>query len=214
MQSYMSFIKHILVAAFCLFYNFSQAQLNVKKLDRSSLPRSISFTGTLKNAVSWTDKAGTHYVVTSETGNVDSRTDPGSDSRSAELFAGHYLAQKDSLRLTWKVYDFIKDCPVDLMASFVKNSFAVTDLDKNGQAEVWLMYKTVCHGDVSPSEMKIIMYENGKKYAVRGTTKVKVSEKDYEGGNYNFDPAFKAAPAVFKNYAKALWQKNVIETWE
>jgi len=206
----MSFTKNILAFALCLVYSFSQAQLVVKKLDRNSLPKSISYTGKLKNAVSWNDNTGTHYVVTSETGIVDSK-EAGSDGRNAELFACHYLG-KDSLRLTWRVYDFIRDCPVDLTASFVKNTFAVTDLDRNGQAEVWLMYRTVCHGDVSPSEMKIIMYENGKKYAVRGTSRIKVSEKDYEGGAYNFDPAFKAAPDVFKRYAKALWQKNIIDT--
>jgi hypothetical protein len=153
-------------------------------------------------------------MVTSETGDVASKAEPEMGNRDAELFAYHYLSSKDSLHLTWKVYDFIKDCPVDLKASFIKNTFAFTDLNKDGHAEVWLMYKTVCHGDVSPSEMKIIMYENGRKYAVRGTNKMKVSEKEYDGGSHNFDAAFINAPEVFRSYAKALWQKNILETWD
>lgn len=199
---------------FLLFCSLSNAQIKVKKLDKGALPRSLKYSGHLKNAVIWTDNAGTHYVVTSETGNVDSNTEPDMENRDAELFAYHYLLVKDTLHLTWKVYDFIKDCPVDLTASFIKNTFAVTDLNKDGQAEVWLMYKTVCHGDVSPSDMKIVMYENGRKYVVRGTNRVKLSEKEYYGGDYKWDAAFQSAPKEFKTYAKALWQKNIMETWD
>jgi hypothetical protein len=75
------------------------------------------------------------------------------------------------------------------------------------------MYKTVCHGDVSPSNMKIIMYEGNKKYAVRGTNKVKVSDKEYDGGAYTFDEAFKNGPQPFRSYALQLWKKNLLETW-
>ena len=112
------------------------------------------------------------------------------------------------------IYNFIKDCPVDIKANFIKNTFAVTDLNKDGNAEIWVMYKTVCHGDVSPSDMKIIMYENDKKYAVRGTNKVKYTAKDYIGGEYTFDEAFKKAPKVFRDYATKLWKKNILEKWD
>lgn len=76
------------------------------------------------------------------------------------------------------------------------------------------MYKTVCHGDVSPVTMKIIMYEGNKKYAVRGDTRVSVSEGHTMGGEYTFDDAFKNGPAAFREYAKKLWAKNVVEKWE
>lgn len=75
------------------------------------------------------------------------------------------------------------------------------------------MYKTVCHGDVSPSNMKIIMYENNKKYAVRGTSRVKVSVNQYEGGEYTFDESFKQGSEIFRNYALQLWKKNLIENF-
>ncbi|MGB4775074.1 MAG: hypothetical protein WBP45_07880 [Daejeonella sp.] len=58
------------------------------------------------------------------------------------------------------------------------------------------------------------MYEDNQKFAVRGATKVKVSEKDFEGGNYTFDKALKTGPAVFKEYATQLWKKNILENWE
>ncbi len=46
------------------------------------------------------------------------------------------------------------------------------------------MYKTVCHVDVSPCAMKIIMHQGKQKFAIRGRNKVKVSETETEGGEY------------------------------
>ena len=110
--------------------------------------------------------------------------------------------------------DFVKHCEFDIKASFIKNSFAVTDLNNDGKAEVWMMYKTSCTSDVSPSDMKIIMYEGEKKYAIRGKNKVKISDKAYEGGEYTFDEIFKKGPLAFRDYATKLWKKNILETWE
>jgi hypothetical protein len=64
------------------------------------------------------------------------------------------------------------------VASFVKNTFKINDLDHNGIAEIWLMYKIVCHGDVSPCEMKIIIYEEKQKIAMRGENKVQIGIGD------------------------------------
>ncbi len=49
---------------------------------------------------------------------------------------------------------------------------------------------------------------------MRGTNKVKVSEKDYMGGEYKFDDTLKKAPQVFRQYAEQLWKKNILETWD
>lgn len=56
---------------------------------------------------------------------------------------------------TWKIYDYISDCFVDIKAKFIDNTFEITDLDNNGIAEIWLMYKTSCSGSLDPSDMKI-----------------------------------------------------------
>ena len=155
------------------------AQIKLTKLTTTSIPKGVKYSGNLINAVRWTDNMGDNIVLTTETGETASKKAEDDSYRDAALYAYHFLIKGDSTILSWKLYDFIKDCPVDIEANFIKNTFSVTDLNKNGVAEVWLMYKTACHGDVSPANMKIIMYEDNKKHAVRGTNKVKVSEKDY-----------------------------------
>jgi hypothetical protein len=188
------------------------AQFNVVKLDKSSLPAGLKYAGLIASAVQWTDALGENIVIITETG--EKRSMSSSDSRDAELYAYHYLLRDDSRTLTWKVYDYVKGCPVDIKASFIRSGFAVTDLDKDNIAEVWLMYNTACRGDVSPANMKVIVYEGVRKYAMRGRNRVKVSEKETEGGDYLLDENFQNAPETFKQYAAKLWKKNIAETWK
>lgn len=177
----------------------------------TQLPKTIQYKGNIVQTAQWKDSLGNNTILLTETGihDVDSN-----GNRGAALYAMHFLNKSDSAQLVWKVYDFIDECPVDVVASFVKNGFAVTDLNQNGIAEVWMMYRITCQGDVSPVPMKIIMYEGKQKYAARGNTKVKVSAGEFMGGDYELDDAFKNAPGAFKKYADELWQKHKLETWQ
>ena len=198
-----------------LLFSFSCfAQVKTTQLTKATLPKTIIYTGKLINAVRYTDTAGETIVLTTETGESQSKTEPDESYREAELFAYQYILSDEKWALQWKMYDYVKECPVDIECNFVKNSFAVTDLDKNGKAEVWLMYITGCHGDVSASNMKVIVYEGTQKYAMRGHTKVRISETEYEGGEYAFDEPFKKAPEAFRKYALKLWQKNLMQKFE
>jgi len=195
--------------------------LTVQKIDSTQFPASIKYEGFVKNAVRWKDKLGDNIVITTETGyHINKKFEHESENSSdAELFAYHYIISGNQAKQTWRIYDFIADCPVDIVASFVKNTFQVTDLNNNGIAETWLMYKTTCHGDVSPCDMKIIMYEGNQKYAIRGESKVAVGiddngEKQFIGGEYKMDENLKKGPKVFKEFAQKLWKDNLIENWE
>jgi hypothetical protein len=190
------------------------AQLKANTLTKNDIPVSIKYSGKIVYAVRYADSFGDHILVATETGEIATKNAADDSYRDATLYAYNYAVLRDSVKLTWKLTDYVKECPVDISASYIKDAFAVTDLNKDGKAEVWLMYKTVCRGDVSPGTMKIIMYENDRKSAIRGTNKVKYTEKDYTGGEYSFDDSFKKGPAVFRDYATALWEKNILETWE
>lgn len=194
--------------------------LKIEKIDSTQFPTAIKYEGFIKNAVRWKDKLGDNIVITTETGyHINKKFEHESDGSDAELFAYHFIVSGNEVKQTWRVYDYISDCPVDIVASFVKNTFQVTDLDQDGIAETWLMYKIVCHGDVSPCDMKVIMYEGNQKYAMRGESKVEVGildngEKQFLGGQYKLDENFKKGSKVFKEYAQKLWSDNLIETWE
>lgn len=184
----------------------AQKKIAYTQLDKNKLPADIMYKGDIKSAVKWTDQLGEHILITTETGIFNSGNE---DERNAELYAMQYHINKNTSTQSWKVTDYVKNCSVDLEASFVKNSLEITDLNQDGIAEVWLVYTTVCHGDVSPSDLKIIMVEDTKKYGMRGQTRIKLSANEYLGGEYKFDNAFKDGPASFRNFATSKWKKHM-----
>jgi len=198
---------------------FSQDQISLKQLDLTKLTKGIKYEGKIKTAVCWVDSLGDNIAILTETGIYQSeKFIHENDGGDAELFAYHYIVRSDSAIETWKVYDFISDCPVDIEAKYINNSFQVTDLNRDGVGEIWVMYKTVCHGDVSPCNMKIIMYQGQHKFAMRRQNKVYGGTDDngkihYIGGDYKFDQAFTDGPKEFLEFARKLWEKNIIQKW-
>jgi hypothetical protein len=66
--------------------------------------------------------------------------------------------------------------------------------------------------------MKIIMYHGQQKFAMRGQNKVfsgtdDKGKKYYIGGDYKYDKAFADGPKEFLEFAKKLWDKNIMQTW-
>jgi hypothetical protein len=194
--------------------NACLAQFKVTRPGKNSIPNNIHFEGKLVQAVRWTENAGDNIVILTKTDKTKSKNAPDDGYSDAALYAYHFLDSGKGMRQTWKVSDYVKECPVDIILYFVDEAFAVTDLNKDGKAEIWIMYKVSCQGDVSPVPMKIIMYHDSKKFAVRGTTKVQVSANEYMGGDFTFDEAFKNAPLEFRQYAQKLWNQQKLETWE
>lgn len=202
------------VISFFFFTNAVKAQNEVTHLTPIELPKGIAYKGNVVNAITWHDTLGNNLLIQTETGEFKSKGAPDESYRDAELYAYHYMLIKDTFQLVWKVADYIHECELDIQANFIKNSTAVTDLDKNGVSEIWVMYKTVCHGDVSPANMKIIMYENKTKYSIRGRNKIEINEHSFEGGEMTMDGAFQNGNPLFKKYATDLWNKNILETFQ
>jgi hypothetical protein len=186
------------------------AQLKVSPLAGAAVPAALRHEGRVKQALRYTDRTGTYCVLTTETGPVPA-TNPDNGQR-ADVYAYQYLMPSAGApTLSWQVHDFVPDCPLDLEARFLPGSLTVTDLDQNGTAEVWVVYRTTCRGDVSPSTQKIIMREGAKKYAVRGNSRIQIGAKQFEGGDYQLDAAFQTAPAAFRQQAVKLWQRYMSE---
>jgi len=199
------------IIALLFIGQFVSAQIKTIHLSERDIPKNMLYKGHVKDAMQYTDKEGTHVVIITESGLEKSTEVPGEIMGKAELYAYSYLTA--NTKLEWKLYDFTITCPGEVTAEYVPDTFAVTDLDNNSIAEVWLMYRVACRGDVSPSNTKIIMREGAKKFAMRGEGRVEPDGpgKGAIGGKYAFDDAFKSAPQIFRDYAKQVWQKNVDE---
>lgn len=207
-------MKFNLLVILLIVSNLSFAQIKTTKIYITKLPKGISYLGHITNTAKWTDSFRVHYVFTTQTGEYYSKDKETNEVKNAELFAYHFIKKGDRVKLLWKIYDFNKNCEFDVITKFIDKAFTITDLDKNGIAEVWVMYENQCTSDVSPAPIKIIMYEGSRKYTIRGESKVKVSENDYLGGEYVLDENFKNGNPLFKQFGINLWDKNNVRKWQ
>jgi len=200
--------KYILILLLVLpFISFSQ--IKTIQLRETDIPKSISYKGKIVNAVRYTDATADNIVISCQTDEYVVK-DTEYEGTNIDLFAYSYTLKNGNWLLNWKVYDFEKDCPFDMNTKFIKDAFSVTDLNNDNIAEIWLMYTTGCRSDISEDVMKVIMYENGKKYAMRGENRVQAGNNEYFGGDYTFDTIFRQGPKQFRDYAAQLWKKHIL----
>lgn len=183
--------------------------LIITKITSNKIPNSITYKGKFKEGYIWKNGNENNIVFITETGEFENE-----NGVNAELFSYCYNLNGNTAELNWKVYDFVIGCPVDIITRFTDKTFNITDLNENGIAEIWLMYETACTGDLSPNDMKVIMYEGKQKFAMRGQNTVKMGvyengEPVIYGGDYKFDKNFNTSPKVFKDYAQKLWENNL-----
>ena len=122
--------------------------------------------GDIVKELRFQDKSGENAVVLTEREKI--REQEGSSLWSKDIRAYRYRLQGDAASQAWQIHDYVHDCETSVTAGFLQDEIAITDLDDNGQSEIWVPYLIRCAGDVSPSTMKIIMYEGQKKHALRG----------------------------------------------
>ena len=219
-------MKHLLKSIILLIFVFlsienTEAQITSKKLDTKQIPSSLKYKGNVIDAIQWKDNQGENILILTETGEF-AHTKENPDSRDAELYGYHFVKKEKEWKLLWKIVDFIRECDVDIILQFKKEVTSITDLNKNNIAETWLFYELSCAGDVSPNDIKLIMHEGEKKYAIRGSQKMIFKTDPNEkpgvvGGDKTIDPAFKSGPVNFLEYANKLWDKNsntVIQTYD
>lgn len=171
--------------------------------------------------IRWRDKQGQHLLILNVTDAIPARKtkdcaddDPCTD---AELSAYHYLLDGKQALLQRRVFDLVQGCSFDLFIGFIPQSVSITDLDKDGIAEISMAYILACRSDVSPAVMKIIMLEGKDKYALRGLTLgraiMQLPEQEQQSyidegwGKYDIDPAFHQAPGIFLDFAQQRWQQ-------
>ena len=171
------------------------------------IPSDCKVKGELVDAYTWKDLNGTNYFIRTMGEVEDGEESDGFVTQSQNLFAYHYTENtQGEIELLEDIVDFVKDCEFDIVIGHELDAISLTDLDSNQIGEIAFIYRTSCTSDVSPSTQKLIMLENGIKYALRGSTQVMG-----EGGDFEVDPAFEKADQEFQKHAESLWQNHIEE---
>lgn len=171
----------------------------LKQLTAADAPKTITYKGEPSEVSQFSDKEGEHLIVVAETGQTKS-AGKNSDMQDMEMNVYHLRKNGENYTEVWKAQDYVRNCEFDLVLGIRPESMEVTDLDKDGIAEISFVYYLTCTSDVSPYQMKLLMYEGADKYALRGTAKV----MDIKSA-FTPDAALKAAPADFLKFATEKW---------
>jgi len=184
---------------------------NPTSVGARELPTGIDFEGNLVAARRWEDGQGTNYLLLTRTPDIrePGLSEWGGTMYSARLYGYHYRQQDGGFELLRRITDFVMKCDADLTVAHIPASIAITDLDGDGLSEVTFLYEMNCTSDVSPLTLKLMMLEDGEKYAIRGTSIVGIGGGRQIGGEKRLGEEFASAPGALRDFASTHWDRFV-----
>ncbi len=199
-------------------------------VNTDSIPPEFTITGIPRFAWRWHDLSGENYLILSD------QLDTTREEFTNLLHAALYAFKDADFSLIWGKVDTVERCEFDITSEFIKDATSITDLDKDGVAEVTIMTRLACRSDVSPAVTKLLMYEGKTLYTLNGYSWVRSSMEDsftvresdvnletLQGykhteeeylktyGRYKSEKDFASAPPEFLQYARKQWMKFVKE---
>ncbi len=142
---------------------------NIKKY---SLPDEVKVYNDFIGAKKWFDKNGDNIFVAYSKTNY----------KAVDFYGVHYIKDTTSTkyRILRKIHDFKKQSNGFIpLFYFHENYFTITDEDNNGFAEITVLYNIDIEIE-GPPTLKLIMLEDGEKFAIRGSRKVYFDGIDYK----------------------------------
>ncbi len=189
----------------------SSASIKIDTLSYDEIPRTIDFRGTVVEALKWSDSNGENILIQTVTGHFNWKDEDMIHDKS-ELYA--YLFQKTTLdkeyKRKWRIYDYTECYAVDWFTGFTPKATTITDVDNDSITEITIPYVSICRGGMDPGSMKIIMYEGGIKYALRGATMLMCGSENSYGGEFVETENLKMKPKLH-SFLIAHWNRNKCE---
>lgn len=140
------------------------------------------------------DSAGENFIVFT-------RESFKSDGGNLILHIKHVLQTNDEVGEVRSYTDRVEKCTEDITLKPQFGAWSVSDVDGDGIGEANFAYSAACAGGIDPMIHKVFITEGGKKYVLRGRTKIKLPDVEPFGGEYKADKM----PAVFLKKAKDIW---------
>lgn len=175
------------------------------------MAKNLKYKGKIIRGEAWEDANGENLLIFTEKEvkhKGSSEYDPPSQSKY--IYAYHFADKGDGYKEIRMIQDYTEKCDLALTAEFRFKTLNITDIDKDNKAEITFAYWLDCSGDLGHSTMKLMMLEDGEKYAIRGTTTISAGHYGPEDipGEQNIDASFKNAPEGFLDFAKQIWDSG------
>ncbi|MEA3451701.1 MAG: hypothetical protein U9Q83_07335, partial [Bacteroidota bacterium] len=185
----------------------NDGSLKMLTFDKSVMDKLDNVKGDLVFGYKWEDKMGINVLVftTQEKFSQMRYGGPQDGHYTKFMKAYHFAGTEHHYSLIRMIQDGDDACqcpPNDLENEFYEKSISITDLNEDGFAEITFMYYMLCAEEVIPVPTKLMMLENGEKYAIRGDSYL----NNYKIGGAKFGD-MKGADQVLIDYANETWDK-------
>ena len=163
----------------------------------------VDYKGEVIKGKAWQDANGKNFIIFTEI--FDKEKAEINGVKDKFLYAYHFADKGDGYKKLRMIKDWEKECDLINHAEFRFKTLNITDLDRDNKAEITFIYRLGCNMDPTPVPMKLMMLEDGDKYAIRGKTAI---ERMNIAGEMNVDPSFTDAPKQFLTFAKKRWESD------
>lgn len=195
----------------------SESKIKIDTLSYDDIPKYLDFRGTVVEALKWKDVTGEKILIQTVSGqfnwkDYEKATNEYTIQDKSELYV-YLFEQKQGetkFSLSWKMYDFNECFGVDWFTGFIPKATTITDLNNDGISEITIPYVLICRGGMDPGTMKIILYTNGEKYALRGSTMLMCDTKNANGGEHTASDNLKLNK-LFLNFMMKRWDVHKCE---
>lgn len=175
----------------------------------ADLPGDFEVRGSVMGGLRWTDNNGDNFIVfsneTLEGDDSDCEAVP-CDPKTLLLRADHIAVASSGTQVLRRMKAREANCEFDLVSTIVEQSLGVTDLDEDGIGEASFAFRISCASDMGPLVLKLLLFEGGDKYIIRGHTRY--ADQDL-GDDKEIDALLRKADSRFLDHATALWDRIV-----
>lgn len=195
-------IRLIYFTLLCLSMSCAHHEPELRTVDVADIPSSFVYEGEPVDIRTWEDLNGRNMLLLTRENRVH-----GDTAHSRYLSIYHCLIEADTARLLRKAWRSEKLCKTQNRAGFSRDIF-LTDLDHNGIGEVMLAHYGGCSAEEKPLPIRMVMFEDGDIYIIRGTTRLASGE----GGMKRVEWSYFFGPPEFLKYANRQWRYFEVQT--
>ncbi|WP_369990114.1 M949_RS01915 family surface polysaccharide biosynthesis protein [Pseudomonas xanthosomatis] len=166
-------------------------------------------------SVHFHDREGEGLLVLSR---VDGQaTDPDTEEEVDKVVLKATLygrsASADAFKPRWQIEQETTCAGLDLDVDFYTDVSDVSDLNKDGVAEVTVASHAFCGGGIDPHDIAIELREGQAVYSVTGQSLISPAGEEPFGGEREDSASLKSAPQVIREHMDAVWLKVYKRPW-
>ncbi|MGF6594247.1 M949_RS01915 family surface polysaccharide biosynthesis protein [Pseudomonas sp. 2835] len=165
-------------------------------------------------SVHYHDREGEGLLVLSRNDDQVSDEETDQDVDRVVLTTTLYERQgDDSFKPRWKIENETTCAGLDLDVGFYTDVSGVSDLNKDGLAELTVASHAFCGGGVDPHELHVELREGQASYAINGQSLIAIEGEEPYGGEREDSPSLKGAPQVLREHLNEVWNNVLKRPW-